>query len=77
MRKSFAKTDRAVIKMLWDDGTSVAKIAEQTGFSRMAIYKELRRGRPDGVLDTNYRPVYDPDLAEKNYQLARFRQGRR
>jgi len=70
------KSDRMTIKQMWEDGYSVAAISGAVGVSRWSIYQELRRGRPDGVLDHNYRPFYDPELAERNHQAAAFRGGR-
>ena len=57
--------DRRQIAELYVDGAAVAYIAETIGVSRYSVYRELSRGYT-GKTDSNGRPGYDPDLAQKN-----------
>lgn len=68
--------DRKTIASLYEGGARVADIADRIGASRTAIYTELKRGQDGVTLDKNFRPAYDPDLAQKRVQEGLRRRGR-
>ena len=45
--------------------------------SGSTIYTELKRGQDGVTLDKNFRPAYDPNLAQKRVQEALRRRGRK
>lgn len=80
MRKQFKTIefeDRKTIAVMYADGAIAADIARKVGVSASTIYTELRRGQDGVTLDSNFRPAYDPDLAQKRVQEALRRRGRR
>ena len=64
------------------EGESVGKqyktieFDDRNGVSRTAVYAELKRGQDGVTLDKNFRPAYDPDLAQKRVQEGLRRRGR-
>ena len=80
MRKQFKTIefeDRKTIAVMYADGAIAADIARKVGVSASTIYTELRRGQDGVTLDKNFRPAYDPDLAQKRVQENLRRRGRR
>lgn len=69
--------DRKKIATMYADGAIAADIARQIGVSATTIYAELKRGQDGVTLDKNFRPAYDPDLAQKRVQENLRRRGRR
>ena len=53
------------------------EIAQKIGVSRTTVYTELKRGQDGVTLDKNFRPAYDPDLAQKRVQEGLRRRGRK
>ena len=45
--------------------------------SATTIYAELKRGQDGVTLDKNFRPAYDPELAQKRVQENLRRRGRK
>lgn len=79
--KTLEYADRKQIAALYAESVAPKEIAQQIGVTPNTIYAELKRGQTtDGqgeiVLDQNFRPAYDPDLAEKRRQEALRRRGR-
>ena len=74
--KTIEFDDRKTIAVMYGDGARAADIAERIGVSRASIYTELRRGQDGVTLDKNFRPVYDPALAQKRVQEGLRRRGR-
>jgi IS30 family transposase len=62
---------------MYADGAVAAEIAEMVGVSRTSIYAELKRGQDGVTLDKNFRPAYDPALAQKRVQEGLRRRGRK
>ena len=60
--------DRKKIATMYAAGAIAADIARQIGVSATTIYAELKRGQDGVTLDKNFRPAYDPDLAQKRVQ---------
>ena len=58
-------------------GAIAADIARQIGVSATTIYAELKRGQEGVTLDKNFRPAYDPELAQKRVQENLRRRGRK
>ena len=75
--KTIEFDDRKTIAVMYEDGARAADIAERIGVSRASIYTELRRGQDGVTLDKNFRPAYDPDLAQKRVQKGLRRRGRK
>ena len=65
----------------WESGTKRSLLttgrAEKVGVSRTSIYAELKRGQDGVTLDKNFRPAYDPALAQKRVQEGLRRRGRK
>lgn len=74
--KTIEFDDRKTIAVMYGNGARAADIAERIGVSRASIYTELRRGQDGVTLDKNFRPAYDPDLAQKRVQEGLRRRGR-
>lgn len=68
--------DRKTIGSLYAKGEQIADIANNIGMSSKTLYSELKRG-DTGSLDKNQRPEYDAVLAERRYQEAIRRRGRK
>lgn len=75
--KTIEFEDRKVIAAMYADGAIAADIAEKIGVSRSTVYTELKRGRDGVALDKNFRPAYDPVLAQKRVQEGLRRRGRK
>ena len=56
--------DRQKIAELYEQGMSVAEIAERIQYNRASVYDELKRGFT-GEMDKNGRPEYSADLAQR------------
>lgn len=69
--------DRKLIATMYSDSVRVAEIADRIGVSRSALYTELKRGQDGVTLDKNFRPAYDPVLAQKRVQEGLRRRGRK
>lgn len=69
--------DRKQIAAMYASGAIAADIAQKIGVSATTIYAELKRGQDGVTLDKNFRPAYDPDLAQKRVQENLRRRGRR
>lgn len=69
--------DRKVIAAMYADGVRTADIADRIGVSRTTVYAELKRGQDGVTLDKNFRPAYDPVLAQKRVQEGLRRRGRK
>ena len=69
--------DRKQIAAMYASGAIAADIARKIGVSASTIYTELKRGQDGVTLDKNFRPAYDPALAQKRVQEALRRRGRR
>ena len=70
--KTIEFDDRKTIAVMYGDGAGAQKV----GVSRTSIYAELKRGQDGVTLDKNFRPAYDPDLAQKRVQEGLRRRGR-
>lgn len=55
--------DRQKLDELYGQGLGIKAIAQEIGFDRTSIYRELIRGYT-GKTDWNGRPGYDSDLAQ-------------
>ena len=66
--------DRKKIATMYAAG---ADIARKIGVSATTIYAELKRGQDGVTLDKNFRPAYDPELAQKRVQENLRRRGRK
>lgn len=75
--KAITFDDRKTIAAMYGDGSVAAEIAEKVGVSRTSIYAELKRGQDGVTLDKNFRPAYDPALAQKRVQEGLRRRGRK
>ncbi len=69
--------DRKTIAVMYADGARAADIADKIGVSRTTVYTELKRGQDGVTLDKNFRPAYDPVLAQKRVQEGLRRRGRK
>lgn len=69
--------DRKTIASMYAAGAIASDIARKVGVSPSTIYTELKRGQDGVTLDANFRPAYDPDLAQKRVQEALRRRGRK
>lgn len=69
--------DRKQIAAMYASGAIAADIAQKIGVSASTIYTELKRGQDGVTLDKNFRPAYDPNLAQKRVQEALRRRGRK
>ena len=69
--------DRLTIAAMYAAGAVAEEIAQKIGVSRSTVYTELKRGQDGVTLDRNFRPAYDPDLAQKRVQEALRRRGRK
>lgn len=69
--------DRKTIAAMYAKGNRAADIAEAIGVSRTTVYAELKRGQDGDALDKNFRPAYDPVLAQKRVQEGLRRRGRK
>ena len=69
--------DRKQIAAMYASGAIAADIAQMNGVAASAIYTELKRGQDGVTLDKNFRPAYDPNLAQKRVQEALRRRGRK
>ena len=69
--------DRKKIATMYAAGAIAADIARQIGVSATTIYAELKRGQDGVTLDKNFRPAYDPELAQKRVQENLRRRGRK
>lgn len=69
--------DRKKIATMYAAGAIAADIARQIGVSATTIYAELKRGQDGVTLDKNFRPAYDPALAQKRVQENLRRRGRK
>ena len=75
--KTIEFADRKTIAAMYAASAIAADIAEKIGVSRTTIYAELKRGQDGVTLDENFRPAYDPDLAQKRVQEGLRRRGRK
>lgn len=75
--KAITFDDRKTIASMYAAGSVAAEIAEKVGVSRTSIYAELKRGQYGVTLDKNFRPAYDPALAQKRVQEGLRRRGRK
>jgi len=75
--KAITFDDRKTIASMYAAGAVAAEIAERVGVSRTSIYAELKRGQDGVTLDKNFRPSYDPALAQKRVQEGLRRRGRK
>lgn len=75
--KALEFDDRKQIAAMYASGAIASDIARKIGVSVSTIYTELKRGQDGFTLDKNFRPTYDPDLAQKRVQEALRRRGRR
>lgn len=75
--KAITFDDRKTIASMYAAGSVAAEIAERVGVSRTSIYAELKRGQDGVTLDKNFRPAYDPALAQKRVQEGLRRRGRK
>ena len=50
--------ERKIIAEMWENYDPVTKIAKTLGRSVDTIYRELARGRVEGLLDKNFRNAY-------------------
>lgn len=75
--KTIEFDDRKTIATMYAAGAIAADIARKIGVSASTIYTELKRGQDGVTLDGNFRPAYDPDLAQKRVQEALRRRGRK
>lgn len=66
--KHFTYEQRCQLKSMLDNKVPVETIAETLGFHRSAIYREINKGKVDGV--------YNPDNSEKQYQDTLSQRGR-
>lgn len=69
--------DRKTIAAMYAAGAVAEEIAQKIGVSRSTVYTELKRGQDGVTLDKNFRPAYDPALAQKRVQEALRRRGRK
>lgn len=69
--------DRKKIATMYAAGAIAADIARKIGVSATTIYAELKRGQDGVTLDKNFRPTYDPELAQKRVQENLRRRGRK
>lgn len=69
--------DRKTIAAMYAAGAVAEEIAQKIGVSRSTVYTELKRGQDGVTLDKNFRPAYDPALAQKRVQKALRRRGRK
>lgn len=69
--------DRKKIATMYAAGAIAADIARKIGVSASTIYAELKRGQDGVTLDKNFRPAYDPELAQKRVQENLRRRGRK
>ena len=69
--------DRKTIAAMYAAGAVAEEIAQKIGVSRSTVYTELKRGQDGVTLDKNFRPAYDPALAQKRFQEALRRRGRK
>ena len=75
--KAITFDDRKTIASMYGAGAVAVEIAEKVGVSRTSIYAELKRGQDGVTLDKNFRPAYDPALAQKRVQEGLRRRGRK
>ena len=57
--------DRKTIAAMYAAGAVAEEIAQKIGVSRSTVYTELKRGQDGVTLDKNFRPAYDPELAQR------------
>lgn len=69
--------DRKTIAAMYAAGAVAEEIAQKIGVSRTTVYTELKRGQDGVTLDKNFRPAYDPELAQKRVQEGLRRRGRK
>ena len=80
MPKQFKTVDfenRKAIASMYAAGAIASDIARKVGVSPSTIYTELKRVQDGVTMDTNFRPAYDPDLAQERVQEALRRRGRK
>ena len=65
--------ERKIIAEMWENYDPVTKIAKTLGRSVDTIYRELARGRVEGLLDKNFRNAYNPTLGETNLRGKKSR----
>ena len=69
-------SDRQTLAKMYAKEISVLEISKEIGCHPQTIYDELKRGAT-GELDKAYRPIYDPDLAQRTVQENKRRRGRK
>ena len=76
---SFGMTRQAemCIRDRYANGAIAGEIAQKIGVSRTTVYTEWKRGQDGVTLDKNFRPAYDPELAQKRVQEGLRRRGRK
>lgn len=75
--KTIEFDDRKTIASMYENGAIAGEIAQKIGVSRTTVYTELKRGQDGVTLDKNFRPAYDPELAQKRVQEGLRRRGRK
>ena len=75
--KTIEFDDRKTIASMYANGAIAGEIAQKIGVSRTTVYTELKRGQDGVTLDKNFRPAYDPELAQKRVQEGLRRRGRK
>lgn len=75
--KAITFDDRKTIASMYGAGAVAVEIAAKVDVSRTSIYAELKRGQDGVTLDKNFRPAYDPALAQKRVQEGLRRRGRK
>ena len=75
--KTIKFDDRKTIASMYANGAIAGEIAQKIGVSRTTVYTELKRGQDGVTLDKNFRPAYDPELAQKRVQEGLRRRGRK
>lgn len=75
--KTIEIDDRKTIASMYANGAIAGEIAQKIGVSRTTVYTELKRGQDGVTLDKNFRPAYDPELAQKRVQEGLRRRGRK
>ena len=75
--KTIEFDDRKTIASMYANGAIAGEIAQKIGVSRTTVYTELKRGQDGVTPDKNFRPAYDPELAQKRVQEGLRRRGRK
>lgn len=65
--------ERKIIAEMWENYDPVTKIAKTLGRSADTIYRELARGRVEGLLDKNFRKCLQPHSGRNKFTWKKSR----